>query len=582
MWRKAPRRRRSAIIYNAYIEATQRPTVDLGDLKTHELAVVKGVAAPADFWPAVAKLGPAGVEGPLGIWIATDFKDSEAMTVYLSQGGLTLPDRDYYLKDEPRYLKARQLYQGYASGMFETAGFEAPDAEAMLAFETKLAQASWPREKRRDPRLMYNPRGMEGLGQMAPKVPWQKMLGASGVGMRQQYIVGQPSYVEAVGEIVAGTKPKVLRDYLRLQVLGRYAAVLGRPMFERSFAFRGKGLRGVEQPRPAWKRALARLDRGMGELLGQVYVSRHFRPEAKERMGQLVEQLIKAYASSIEQLDWMSPQTKEQALAKLGAFRAKIGYPDTWRDYGALQIGHQAVANERAVARFDFERDVAKLDRPIDKQEWGMPPQQVNAYYNALWNEIVFPAAILQPPFFNLEADDAVNYGAIGAVIGHEIGHGFDDQGRKFDANGTLNDWWSEEDAAAFEAKKQALKAQYDAFEVLDGQRVNGEFTSGENIGDLAGLSIAYKAYKASLGGKKAPVIDGFTGDQRFFMGWAQVWRRLYTDKELERRLTVDPHAPSKARTNVVLRNIPAFYEAFGVKPGDGMYLPPEQRVEIW
>jgi predicted metalloendopeptidase len=461
-------------------------------------------------------------------------------------------------------------------------GWSPPAAQRLLDFETELARISWAREQLRDPSTQYNPKDIDGLEATAPKVDWKSFLGSGRVPIRDQYVLQQVSYFEALDDLLASTDLAVLKDYMRFQLISRYAGVLGEPAFEASFNFYSKGLRGVQEPRPAWKRAISNINWSMGELLGQLYVKRHFKPEAKDRMKDLVDNLVAAYGDSIKGLDWMGEETRAQALEKLGTFNPKIGYPDKWRDFSDLEIGTDAVENARAISRFRFESKARKLDEPVDKSEWGMAPQIVNAYYNPLWNEIVFPAAILQPPFFDLEADDAVNYGAIGAVIGHEIGHGFDDQGRKFDSQGRLRDWWTAEDAAAFDKKKEALKAQYDAFTVLDGKPINGEFTSGENIGDLAGLSIAYKAYRRSLNGEEAPVIDGLTGDQRFFMGWAQVWRRLYTDAELARRLTVDPHSPSEARTNVIVRNIPAFYEAFDVKEGDKMYLPPAQRVSIW
>ncbi len=568
--------------YNAYIEASTRDSVDISSLKQHELAKVDAINSLEDFYKVSGELRSISISLGVSVQIRTDFKDPNSMEVYISQPRLTLPDRDYYLEQEERYVEGRKLMVDYISTMMGFAGYKADNASKILELETKFAEISWAKEQLRKPELQYNPKTLEELEAFSPGVAWKTILESAGFPERERYIVRQDSYVEKVDDILTSTDVDVLKDYARFKVLSRYGSVLGKPGFDAGFAFSSKGLSGVEEPRPDWKRAIAELNWMMGEVLGQVYVKRHFKPEAKERMVKLVDNLLEAYRGSIKQLDWMGEETRVEALKKVDSFRPKIGYPDKWTDFSSVEITTDAVANRRALYEFDFQRDLEKLGKSVDKSEWYMSPQRVNAYYNPAWNEIVFPAAILQPPFFDLSADDAVNYGGIGAVIGHEIGHGFDDSGRKFDSTGAMRDWWTEEDAAAFEAKKEALKAQYEAFEVINGKTINGEFTSGENIGDLAGLSIAYKAYRASLDGKEAPVINGFTGDQRFFMGWAQVWRRLYTDQELEKRLVTDPHSPGVARTNVIVRNIPAFYEAFDVKPGDGMYLPPEQRVTVW
>ena len=350
-----------------------------------------------------------------------------------------------------------------------------------------------------------------------------------------------------------------------------------------SFDFYSKGLRGVTDPEPRWKRAVDSVNGNMGELLGQLYVEKHFQAESKERMDIMIQNLIKAYEVSIKNLEWMSVDTKRQALDKLHKFTPKIGYPDKWIDYTKLEVVEgDLMANVKNGANFAYNRQIDKLDKPVDRAEWQMTPQTVNAYYSPVLNEVVFPASILQPPFFNVDADEAANYGGIGAAIGHEVGHGFDDSGRRFDGDGVLRDWWTEEDTEKFTVRKNALAAQYDGYEVVDGLTINGQFTSGENIGDLGGLSIAYLAYKMSLDGKEAPVIDGWTGDQRFFLGWAQVWRSKARDEESKRRLTVDPHSPPKFRANGAAVNVPAFYTAFDVKEGDGMYLAPEDRVKIW
>lgn len=567
--------------YNSYINASDAGLAAL----SNEMAQIDAIASVDDFYRVSGILARQNVTSPFGAGIFSDSKDPNVNVVYLAQSGLTLPDRDYYLKDDERYTKARDQFLGYASGVLEKIGLSdaGQRAQALLDFEKSLAEVQWTREENRNPDKRYNPKSLAELKELAPQVNWEEALTAGGIPKRDVYIVSQPSYFEAASGIVADTSIDVLKDYLRFQTVESYADVLGQDFFTLWFNFHRKGLQGQEEPRPLWKRALDTMDNYMGELLGQAYVQRHFKSEAKGRMQGMIDNLVMAYSQSIEGLDWMSEETKAQAKDKLAKFNPKIGYPDQWRDYSDLEVvAGDLVGNIRRARAWQTDEQIAKLDVPVDKNEWFMSPQTVNAYYNPLWNEIVFPAAILQPPFFNTDADDAVNYGGIGAVIGHEIGHGFDDSGRKFAGDGSLTDWWTEADAEEFEVRKNKLAAQYDQFIAIEDLPINGQFTSGENIGDLGGLSIAYKAYKLSLGGKEAPVIDGLTGDQRFFMGWAQVWRRLYRDEELKRRLTVDPHSPSKARTNVVVANIPAFIKAFDVKEGDGMYLPPDQQVQIW
>ena len=566
--------------YASLLDASNRDDVDLTYLKP-EMAMIDGIKSKADFYEVAAALQIIGVKAPLGYGIESDLKDPNRYGFYLGQAGLTLPDRDYYLKDTERYKKARKLLVTYADTLMGFAKSGSPGKD-ILSFETKLAKVSWPKEELRKPEKQYNPKTRRQLGKQFPKVAWDKFLGATDVPKRETYIVTQPSYVKALGGIIAKAKLRTLKAYLKFQTLARFASVLGKPAFEARFAFARKGLRGVKEPRPAWKRAVSRVNGSIGELVGQIYVKRHFGGDAKPRMQKLVKGLTSAYGTSIKKLDWMSEATKKQALVKLSTFAPKIGYPDKWIDFSELSLKRNAVLAEKSISLFWHRRDARRIDTPVDKSEWGMPPQTVNAYYNPLWNEIVFPAAILQPPFFDLSGDDAVNYGAIGAVIGHEIGHGFDDQGRKFDSQGRLRDWWTDADAKEFERRKNQLAKQYDSFKVIDNQTINGQFTSGENIGDLGGLSIAYKAYRNSLGGKEAPIIDGMTGDQRFFVGWAKVWARLYTDEELKQRLVVDPHSPSEARVNVVVRNIPAFHKAFDVKKGDKLYLTPENQVKIW
>lgn len=570
--------------YNSYMDVETSTRLGAEAIRT-ELNEIAAANSLEDLFRLFSTLGIYGVNSPIGGYIFSDEKDPDTNVVYVVQAGLTMPDRDYYLKDDDQFVKGRQLYLDYVTNIFTQAGYEngAERAENLLALETKLAEVQWTKEENRNPVKTYNPKTIAELQEMAPKIDWDVTFEAAGIPARDRYIVSQPSFFEAADDIIADTDLDLWKDYLTFQTLSRFSPVLGDDYFTLWFGFFREGLSGVSEPRPQWKRAVESINGNMGELLGQLYVDRYFQSESKARMDNMIQNLIKAYELSITELDWMSEETKQQALVKLSKFTPKIGYPEDWRDYSTMDISPgDLVGNIKSAAKFEYNRSLNKLDTPVDKNEWFMNPQTVNAYYNPVWNEIVFPASILQPPFFNVNADDAVNYGGIGAVIGHEIGHGFDDQGRQYDGDGKLSDWWTEEDAEKFDERKNALAAQYDSYEVIDGLTINGQFTSGENIGDLGGLSIAYLAYKMSLNGEEAPVIDGLTGDQRFFLGWAQVWRAKARDAEAKRLLTVDPHSPPKFRANGAPVNVPAFYEAFDVKEGDGMYLPPEDRVKIW
>ena len=570
--------------YNAYMDAEKATELGVDAIRT-ELDEIAAIESHDDLYRAFGSLGVYGVDGPIGGFIFSDLKDPDTTVVYLSESGITLPDRDYYLLDDEQFVKGRELFRTYVASLFELAGVEggADKAETLLALEHQLAQVHWTKEDNRDPVKIYNPKSPEELQQMAPKINWDVTLEASQVLGRDLYIVSQPSFFEAASDIIADTDISTWRDYLTFQTIDAFAPVLGNDISQAWFEFHQAGLQGIEEPRPRWRRAVNATNGNMGELLGQLYVDKHYKVEARERMETMIGYLIEAYRQSINELDWMGDETKQQALVKLSKFNPKNGYPEKWRDYTSMEIVEgDLVGNIKSAAEFEYKRNVDKLDRAVDKSEWFMNPQTVNAYYNPVWNEIVFPASILQPPFFNVNADDAVNYGGIGAVIGHEIGHGFDDQGRKFDGNGNLRDWWTEEDNTRFEERKQKLAAQYNSYEVIDGLTINGEFTSGENIGDLGGLGIAYKAYKLSLNGKEVPVIDGLTGDQRFFLGWSQVWRGKARDEETKRLLTIDPHSPPRFRANGAATNVDAFYDAFDVKEGDGMWLAPEDRVRIW
>jgi putative endopeptidase len=570
--------------YNAWMDDETATAQGIEPIRG-DLDAIAAIDSMDGVYTMFSKLGVYGVNSPIGLGIFSDMKNPDVNAIYVVQAGLTLPDRDYYLKDDEQFVNGRQLYLKYVTDVFNLAGYDnaADRAERLLELETSLAEVMWTKEENRDWSKRYNPMNIDELNELAPDINWALGFETAQIPVDKQYLVSQPSYFEAASKIIAGTPLDTWKDYLAFQTISTFAPVLGDQYSQLSFDFFDKGLRGVDEQEPRWKRAVGSVNDNMGELLGQLYVEKHFQAESKARMDQMIKNLIAAYEVSITNLDWMSEETKQQALDKLHKFTPKIGYPDKWIDYSKLEVvDGDLVANIKNGRTFAYNREIDKLDKPVDKTEWGMTPQTVNAYYNPVWNEIVFPASILQPPFFNVMADDAVNYGGIGAVIGHEIGHGFDDSGKRFDGDGVLRDWWTEEDAAKFDERKNALAAQYDSYEVIDGLTINGQFTSGENIGDLGGLSIAYLAYKMSLDGKEAPVIDGWTGDQRFFLGWAQVWRSKARPEETKRRLTVDPHSPPKFRANGAAVNVPAFYEAFDVKEGDGMYLPPEERVKIW
>lgn len=570
--------------YNTYMDEAAANLKGVEPIR-EDLALIDAAQTHDDIIRLFGTLGINGVTSPIGGFIFSDFQDANTNVVYLAQNGLTLPDRDYYLKDDEQYVKGRELLQHYANTLFTLAGLEGAESigNRIIALETRLAEVQWTREENRDRVKQYNPMTLVQLSELAPGINWPGFFESSLIPARETYIVMQPSFFESAADIISSTDVATWQDYLRFHTISSYSGVLSDPFVEAAFNLFSKGLQGTEEQRPRWKRAIASLNGNMGELLGQLYVEKHFDAAAKARMKELIANLVEAYRISINELDWMSDETKQQAQEKLSKFTSKIGYPDQWRDYSKLEvIAGDLVGNIKRANVFEYQRQVNKLDRPVDKSEWLMTPQTVNAYYLPNWNEIVFPASILQPPYFNMAADDAVNYGGIGAVIGHEIGHGFDDSGRRFDGEGNLRDWWTEEDNALFEERKNKLAAQYDGYEVIDGISINGQFTSGENIGDLGGLSIAYKAYHLALNGEEAPVLDGFTGDQRFFLGWSQVWREKRRPEEEKRLLTVDPHSPPRFRTNGAAVNVPGFYTAFDVKEGDAMYLPPEERVKIW
>ena len=522
---------------------------------------------------------------PMQLRIRADDKNPDRYVVSITQSGLGLPDRDYYLKTETVYTDVRAKYQAHIERMLTLAGDADASSEAasIVQLETQIAAVHWPAAKRRERDLTYNLRTHSELNDLAPGFAWQELLGAAGVDGQKDYIVREVDAIGALGALFNEVPVERWQSYLRYHYLISVADVLPKPIDDESFDFYGRVLNGQKEQRERWKRAVSAVNASLGEAAGQLYVEHYFTPAARAQVIALVENLRAAYGERIRHLSWMSAGTKKVALQKLATFRPKIGYPNTWRDYATLEVRPgDAFGNAERAARFEWHRQVVRINLPTDRDEWNMTPQTVNAYYNPTFNEVVFPAVILQSPFFDPAADPAVNYGAIGGVIGHEMGHGFDDQGAKSDAHGVLRTWWQPQDEIAFKKLVDHLAAQYDTFEALPGLHVNGRLTLGENIGDLGGLSVSYAAYHLSLHGRHAPVIDGLTGDQRFFLAWAQGWQSLYRDELLRKLVVSNPHSPPQFRVNGVVRNMDAWYAAFDVSPTDRLYLPPAERVRIW
>lgn len=570
--------------YNSFMDEATIEKLGLAPLAP-QLDAIKALNDKAGLAALFARLQRDGVGIPFGWYVNNDAKNSSAYAVYLGQSGLGLPDRDYYFKDDEASQKILSAYQQYLADMLSMAGHaDAPAAaQRVFALEKALAEYHWTRLESRNADKTYNKMSASELNSSLGNFDWAAFAAGVKLAEVSDVIVRQPSYFEGFAKVLESTDLQTWQDYLTMRTINSYADKLSSNFADRRFAFYSTTLSGIEEQQPRWKRAVEASDQVLGELTGKLYVERHFKPEAKERMEQLVANLIKAYEISIKELEWMTEDTKLAALDKLRKFTPKIGYPDKWKDYSTLEIkADDLVGNFVRASHWGYDEMVAKLGKPIDKSEWFMTPQTVNAYYNPVNNEIVFPAAILQPPFFNMDADDAVNYGGIGGVIGHEIGHGFDDQGAKYDGDGNLRNWWTEQDKGQFQARGAKLIGQYNKFEPLPGVNVNGAVALGENIGDLGGMTVALKAYQLSLEGKEAPVMDGFTGEQRFFISWAQVWRTKFREEALRRQLSTGPHSPAHYRVIGVLPNIPQFYTAFDIKEGDAMYLPPEQRVKIW
>jgi putative endopeptidase len=550
-----------------------------------ELKRIASVKSNGDLASAFAHLGRLGVNGPLGVFVNADAKHSNDNILQITQAGLGLPDRNYYLKQDAKMSSARAAYVTYITQMMTLAKQPDPEGAAnrILALETGIATPQWERARTRDRNATYNRMTIAELSATTPSFNWKSYLSDAGLSKANDVVVRQPDYVHAMDSVFAKTPVSTWREYLTFHLLDEFAGVLPAAFVQASFAFHGKTLSGQEELAARWKRAVDGTDNDLGEAAGTLYIAKYFKPEAKARMDALVKNIINAYDVGIDSLEWMSPETKAQAKEKLAHFKVKIGAPDKPRDYSALVIKRDDLfGNELRSREFEYEDMATRLGKPVDKGRWGMTAPTVNAQYNSIANDITFPAGILQPPFFNVNADDAVNYGAIGAVIGHEIGHGFDDQGRKSDGEGNLRDWWTAADAKAYEERTSKLGAEYDAITPIDDMHINGKLTMGENIGDLSGLAQAYRAYRISLHGKEAPVIDGLTGDQRFFMGFAQIWRGKIHDDALRQRLLTDPHSPGDYRAMVPLINNDVFETTYNVKPGDKMYLAPENRVKIW
>ena len=568
--------------YTAFMDEPRVNALDARPLE-RELAAIRQASSHDDIAALMGRANDGFGSSFFDFDVETDAKAPTRYVAHIGQGGLGLPDRDYYL--QPSFAEKKQKYQAYVAQMLSMIGW--PDAEAnakaIVDVESRIAEASWTRAERRDDVKTYNPMTVAELAKAAPGFAWTPFLRAAGLGSVERVIAEEPTAFPKIADIYAGTPVPVLKAWLAFHLADDAAPDLSQRFVDASFEFHARTLSGQPEQRPRWKRGVTLVGSQMGEAVGRLYVAAYFTPEAKAKMETLVAGLRAALEARIERVSWMSPQTKARALEKLAKFGVKIGYPVKWRDYSALTISPTDLYGdvERA-ASFEWRRHVNRINLPVDKAEWHMTPQTINAYYSQTGNEIVFPAAILQPPFFDPDADMAVNYGGIGGVIGHEMTHGFDDQGRQSNGDGMLTDWWTAEDAAKFEAQAKRLGAEYSAFEALPGAHVNGDLTMGENIADLGGILLALDAYHASLHGQPAPVIGGLTGDQRVFLGWAQVWRAKYRDDAMRRQLVSDPHSPPVARVDMPMRNVDAWYEAFGVKPGDALYLAPDQRARIW
>jgi predicted metalloendopeptidase len=575
-----------ATLYASYMDEAKLEKLGAKPL-AGELSAIRGLKDKKGIPGLIAHFNKTGVPAPFGVFVSQDARDSTQYAAHMSQSGLGLPDRDYYLKkDDEKTAAILAKYEQHVAKILGLAGSKdgAEKAKAIVALETELAKVQWSRVDNRDPVKRYNKMEISKLAEIAPGFDWNAALGATGIAAKTKtVIVSQPSYMTEFAKLVQSTPLETWKAYFEWQLLRDASPYLSKDFDDANFAFYGTVLTGVTEQQPRWKRGVGVVEAAIGEGMGKLYVAKYFPAERKARMEELVKNLLVAYKQSIDSIDWMGPETKKQAQEKLAKFTPKIGYPNKWRDYSKLSFKEgDLIGNLGRATEFAYNRNLDKLGKPIDKDEWGMTPQTINAYYRPTANEIVFPAAILQPPFFDMNADDAVNYGAIGAVIGHEISHGFDDSGSQYDGDGNLRDWWTKEDREKFKVKAEAMVKQYSSYEPVPGYNINGKLTLGENIADNSGLAIAYKAYKISLGGKASPVIDGLTGEQRVFMGFGQVWRTKMRDQQAIVQIKTDPHSAGRFRANGTVVNQPAFYEAFDVKEGDKMYVKPEDRIIIW
>ncbi|MBH0060601.1 M13 family metallopeptidase [Pseudoalteromonas sp. NZS71] len=573
-----------ADFYNAYMDTETLNKLGVAPIKPL-LSEINDISSTDDLAEMFGKSWLTGNKAPFGGGMWFNRLDPNKYEMSLGAGGLGLPDRSYYLEDAERFVKTRTAYVAHIADMLEFAGTEntAERAQAIVDLETKIAQDHWPREKRRNRDLTLNQVERADLSTAYPGFNWDLYFAQTGYKV-PQLNVSQPEPIKAMIELINQEDIAVWKDYLTYHAISGNAGLLSEDVFNTNFAFFGKELNGQQEPRPRWKRAISEMSgtSSLGFAIGKIYVARYFPESSKQQMSELVENLRTALGERIDNLEWMGDATKVNARAKLAAFVPKIGYPDVWQSYEGLSITkNDLIGNVKNMREFFHAESVEKELQKTDRNRWGMTPQRVNAYYNSSFNEIVFPAAILQPPFFDPNADPAVNYGGIGAVIGHEMGHGFDDQGSKSDENGVQRNWWTDADRAAFDKKADQLAAQYSKYEPIEGNFVNGRNSLGENIGDVGGLSMAYHAYKLSLNGKEAPVIDGVTGDQRFFLAWAQVWKEKRTEQSMLNQLRGGTHAPGRFRAQAP-RNHDAWYKAFDVKPGDELYLPEDERVRIW
>jgi putative endopeptidase len=580
-----PEARKVSDLYSSYMNEAQVERLGSKPMRA-ELQLASGIKHASDIGPLMGYLDRIGIASPLASAVRPDSKHSAQYAFWITQSGLGLPDRDYYLSDDARLVEFRTKYRQHVEKMLHLLGDGAPGKEAdkIVALEAAIAKLQWTRVANRDAQKTYNPKTLTQLAKEAPAIDWNGYFTQAGLtSALPTIVVRQPDYLQGLSSLIESTPIETWSSYFRYRVLSSRAPFLPRAFVEEDFAFNQGVLQGTQQPPDRWKRGTQLVDRLVGEASGKLYVAMYFPPATKARIDELVRNLLKAYAVSIEQLPWMSAATKAEAQAKLRKINVKIGYPDHWRDYSALKIvPDDLLGNVRRAQEFERNRKLTQLGGPVDRAEWNMTAPTVNAYYNPSVNEIVFPAGILQPPAFDPAADDAFNYGSAGATIGHEVSHGFDDQGSQYDSDGNLRDWWTSEDHAKFKAKTELLIKEYDAFEPVPGFHVNGALTLGENIADIAGIEIAYEAYLASLNGRAPPVIDGMSAEQRFYIGFAQSWLGKRRDESTIAQVKSDPHSPEKYRTNGVVVHMPSFYSAFSVKPGDKMYRAPEERVTLW